>query len=98
MRQKSGEGEAIMRPLEKIQRLCDMKVKKLHTDGAREQYAEKLRHFLASNDMTAAHTAPNASQSNYFTERHFRIFMEPTRTAMATAPYMPKNCLSYAVL
>lgn len=77
MRKKSGDGNAIMRSLAKIQRTCEMKAKHLHTEGAKRAGHEKscslsLRSFLDSNGKTATNTYPHASQSNYFAERSFR--------------------------
>lgn len=59
---------------------------------------KKLRELLDSNGTGATHTSPNASQSNAFAERRFRQLMAAARTAMASAPHMPKYFWSHAVL
>lgn len=61
MKQKGEAGEAIVRSMSKIQKLCERKTKSLHSDGAREQDTVQLRYFLTSNETIATHTAPNAS-------------------------------------
>lgn len=91
-------GMAIVQSLAKIQTLFNMKVKRLHTNGAKKQDTAQLRGFLAKNETSATHTAPNALQSNSFEERRFRQLMATTRTVMKAAPHMPKTCWSYAVL
>lgn len=95
---KSEAGNAIMRLLAKIQRTCEMNAKRLHTDGAKEQNTKNLQASLDNNGTAATHTAPNASQSNYFAERRLRQLMAAARTEMASAPHMPRNFWSYAVL
>lgn len=95
---KSGSRDAIMKSLGKIRRICDIKAKRLHKDGAKEQNTKKIRVFLDSNGTATTHTAPNASQSNSFSERRFRQLMAAARTAMAEAPHMTKAFWYFAVL
>lgn len=80
MPRKSDEANAIMRSPAKIQRICKMKAKRLHTDGSKEKDSKKLRDFSDKNGTSAAHTAPNASQSKEFAEPKFRQLMDATRT------------------
>lgn len=69
MNKKSGAGDEIMTSLGKIQRICDIKEKRIHTDGAKEQDTKNLRSFLDSNETAESHTAPNASHHDSFAER-----------------------------
>lgn len=98
MAKKSDAANTIMRPLAKIQRICQKKAKTPRTDGSTKQDSKKLRGFLDSNGTNATRTSPNASQSNAFDERGFRQLMAAARTAMAAAPHMPKSIWSHAVL
>lgn len=75
-----------------------MKLKRLHTDGAKEQSTKKLNDLLDSTGKASTHTAPNASPSNAFAEWRFRQLMASARTPMAAAPHMPKACWFFAVL
>lgn len=75
-----------------------MKVKRLHTDGAKEQDSAKLRQFLDDNGTNATHTTPNTSQSNAFAEQRFRKLMAAARTAMDASSRMPKRFWSHTVL
>lgn len=71
MAKNSAAGTIIMQSLAKIQRLCDTKAKRLHTDVSKEYNTKALRDFLYMNETSATHTEPNASASNAFAERNF---------------------------
>lgn len=66
--------------------------------GPRSKNTKKVQAFLDSNGTATTHTAPNASQSCLFAERRFRQLMVSDRTAMDSAPHMPKHFWSYVVL
>lgn len=48
MKKKSAAGEAIIRSLAKLQRLCAQKIKNLHCDGAKEQDTKTASTILAA--------------------------------------------------
>lgn len=98
MKAKSGAGKAIMHSLAKIQMMCNAKAQRLHTNGANEKDTKELKIFLDENGTKTSHTAPNASHSNAFAERHFRQLMSAAHTAMAAVPSMPKTFWSHALL
>lgn len=62
MKNKSGPGNAIIRSLTNIRRLCDLKAKRPRTDGAKEQNTKELQKFLDNNGASTGHKAPNANQ------------------------------------
>lgn len=98
MKKKNGARNAVIRSLTKIQRICDLKAKHLHTDGAKEHSTKEFRKILNDNGTETTHKEPNASQSNAFAERRFQQFMAAARTAMEAAEHMPDDMRSYAVI
>lgn len=68
MSKKSGASEVIHKTLVRLQLSCNKIVKRVHTDGAQEQYNSGLKKFLDDQRMVKSTTAQNSSSSNAMVE------------------------------
>ena len=86
MQTKASASDVILRALARLQLACETKVKRLHTDGAQEQYNDKLKKFLEEQGTIKSTTAPHSSSSNAFVERRMGIVFAAARAALKAAP------------
>ena len=86
MKAKSEAAEVIHKALAKLQLACARPVKRLHSDGAQEQYCGRLKDFLDRQGKIKSTTAPFSSSSNAMVERRLGIIFGAARTALAAAP------------
>lgn len=82
---KSDASDVILKTLELLQLAFNKKVQKLHTDGAQEQFNDKLKHFLEDKGTVKSTTAPNSSSSNAFVEHRMGIVFSAARAALKAA-------------
>ena len=86
MQIKAYASDVILRALARLKLACETKFKRLHTDGAQEQYNDKLKKFLEDQGTTNSTTAPHSSSSNAFVERRMGVIFEAARAALKAAP------------
>lgn len=100
MKKKYKAADVIHKALARLQLACSRPVKRLHSDGANEQYRGKLKDFLYKQGTAKSTTAPNSSSSNAMVERRLGIIFGSARSALAVAPpTLKKACFwSFAAL
>lgn len=86
MQVKSEASDVILRSLARLQLLCGKPIRRLHSDGAKEQNTADIQKFLGEQGTTRTFTAPASSQSNAIVERRFESLFAAARAALAAAP------------
>lgn len=97
LKANSESTEAIIKIVNKLQCLCQKKVKNLHTDGDKEEKTKPLKAFLDSHIIKSSTTVPHYSQQNAFAERRFESIMQARWTAFFESK-MPSTFFSYGAL
>lgn len=64
------------------QLICRKTTKRMHTDGAREQYKTKLRKVLDDQGSINTQTDPHSSQANSLVKRQIEVIFAAARIAL----------------
>lgn len=96
MKTKDEATKVIHKAIARLQLSCARPVKRLHSDGAHEQYCGKLKEFLDNQGNIKSTTAPNNSVSNAMVDRRLGIIFSTARTALASAPPPLNQAISWS--
>eukprot|EP00173_Palmaria_palmata_P000729 Plantae.Rhodophyta-Palmaria_palmata.ctg13627.p1 GENE.Plantae.Rhodophyta-Palmaria_palmata.ctg13627~~Plantae.Rhodophyta-Palmaria_palmata.ctg13627.p1 ORF type:complete len:205 (+),score=2.44 Plantae.Rhodophyta-Palmaria_palmata.ctg13627:75-617(+) len=86
MKSKGGSSSAIITALARLQFLCGITAKRLHTDGCKEQDTSDIKKFLANQGTSHTKTALALSPSNAIVERRFEAIFGNARTSLLSVP------------